>query len=118
MEKLPSRVVGIDLTDTYSNRPRPVDVAILDTQTGTVTFRQFTYPTVGPTWAEDLTKRVRSVVEPDAVVVIDGPQALAAPHGQMRHVERILRTPGQTGWQLPTPRSRPFAGYVRTSVEC
>src|SRR5438132_14270224 len=51
------------------------------------------------------------------VLIIDGPLGLAAPGCRLRECERILATAGKTPDALPAPGSRPYAGFVRGSVE-
>jgi hypothetical protein len=116
-ESMPATIIGIDLTDTYARRPRAVDIAILDTGTGDVKFDHFEYPATDDAWAAGVAARIAAYREGGCVAVVDGPQGLAKPQENSRQVERLLRTPGHTPWQMPRPNSRPFAGYIRTSVE-
>jgi hypothetical protein len=109
------RFIGIDLTDPYAKRRRDVDVAILDAA-GICEF--CTVPPASTstdvaTWSSALDLRPSS----GDVLVIDGPLALAAPGATMRDCERLLGAPGKTPDHLPIPGSRPFAGYVRGSIE-
>ncbi len=114
----PDTFVGIDLTDAYAQNPRDVDVAILNGKTGHVAFDTFAWPTLGAGWADNVVDRVRQHRGSNRTVfVVDGPQALAQPERNIRTVEQHLRTPGRTPWQLPVPGERPFAGYLRSSVE-
>jgi hypothetical protein len=112
----PSLLVGIDLTDSYARTPRAVDVATLDAQTGQVVFDEFEWPPEGPGWAVEVARVVSSLGRDKTVFIVDGPQALARMQNNTRLVERYLRTPGHTPWQVPDPRARPFAGYIRTSI--
>src|SRR5204862_3961156 len=111
------RFIGLDLTDPYAKRPRPVDVAVLDVQLRCEFLR---IP-----WSA-LSDGALSGLELDQVaggplsgnvLVIDGPLALATTGRSTRECERAVGTPGHTGDTLPTPGTRPFAGYIRGSVE-
>jgi hypothetical protein len=82
--KPPATFVGIDLTDSYANRPRDVDVAILraDLETGAadVEFLQFGWPDRNAdNWAAVVARAVRAYGCNETVFIVDGPQALAAP---------------------------------------
>ena len=114
----PEKFIGIDLTDGHAGNPRPVDVAILDAKTGGVRFETFAWPPIGANWGTSVTQEIRKFRGSDETVyVLDGPQALAEPQRNVRRVEEHLRTPGRTPWELPVSRTRPFAGYLRSSVE-
>jgi Protein of unknown function (DUF429) len=114
----PETFVGIDLTDAYARNPREADVAILDANTGVVRFKTFAWPLFGANWAGDVAHLMQGFRgSTETVYVLDGPQALAEPQNNIRQSEKHLRTPGRTPWQVPQPRTRPFAGYLRSSVE-
>ncbi len=94
-----------------------MDVAIVDAR-GACQFAQLPPPPKQPN-----TKAVTSWLGPVTcgpasgdIIVIDGPLGLAARGAPMRRCEQLLGTPGKTPARLPTPGSRPFAGYVRGSV--
>jgi len=109
--------IGIDLTDAHSRGRRAVDLAVLHPQ-GQFTFSVAEWPEgdidpasvaqmlTGTDWDHSQT-----------VFVIDGPQGLATPQENCRKAERRLGAPARTPWRLPQPGDRPFAGYIRTSIE-
>ncbi len=114
----PSLFVGIDLSDAYAMTPRKVDVARLNAQTGQIVFSQFEWPTEGAGWAVEVARVVGSLGHDKAAFIVDGPQALARVQNNTRLVERYLRTPGHTPWQVPDPGVGPFAGFIKTSIKC
>jgi Protein of unknown function (DUF429) len=104
------RFVGLDLTDPYARQPRKADVALVD-ERGRCEF------TALP--GEDVRRalgRIATSARGD-VLIIDGPLALAAPGARLRECERMLATAGKTPDVLPAPGSRPYAGFIRGSVE-
>jgi len=113
----PSLFVGVDLTDSYARAPREVDVAILDAQTGQAVFDKLLWPSQGADCARAAADLAGMLGTDKAVLMADGPQALATMPNNTPLVERYLGTPGHTPWQVPEPRTRPFAGYIRTSIE-
>lgn len=109
------RFVGWDLSDPFSRRPRPVDIAVVDTR-GQVRFDQRRWPPVDRSGRLDGEALAAAFpVMPDEVLVVDGPQALARPGALVREAERLLRAPGRTPDVLPVP-GKPFCGFVRGSV--
>lgn len=107
--------MGWDLSDPFSRRPRPVDVAVVDSRER-VHFEERYWPRVergGVLEAEALAAGFP--LGSEDVVVVDGPQALARSGAQVREAERMLRAPGRTPDVLPEP-GRPFCGFVRGSV--
>jgi hypothetical protein len=110
--------LGLDLTDGYSRHPRPVDVAHPDADSREVRFTTLAWGPGPDPWPLDSRALVRKLAGGQrAVFVLDGPQALASPPRGAREAERGLRTPGRTPSELPVPGSKPFAGYLRSSVE-
>ncbi len=107
--------IGLDLTDPYTANPRDVDVAIVDAA-GQCDFRLLPCPTASTSVTAWLSSVTGSPSSGD-LLVIDGPLGLAASGAPMRECERLLGTPGKTPDTLPVPGSKPFAGYVRGSVE-
>lgn len=105
--------IGVDLADRYSRSPRPNDVCILTGSPGAffVRFDRFSWS------RESLNeKAVLDYLRNARAVYIDGPQGRAE-HGRTRRdSERLVRAPGPTPETLPA-LSRPFAGFVRSSVE-
>ena len=118
---VPTTFVGIDLTDSYAGGqrgPRAVDVAILNVPTGDLSFGQFSWPAQGAGgWGGRLVNAIQPFRREGTVFVVDGPQALSVPQNGTRDVERYLRTPAHAPWQAPVPGSRPFAGYIKSSIE-
>jgi len=109
------RFVGWDLSDPFSRRPRPVDVAVVDPQ-GQVRFDERRWPPLDRGGGlEALALAAAFPVAPEEVLVVDGPQALARPGAAVREAERLLRAPGRTPDVLPVP-GKPFCGFVRGSV--
>ena len=108
------RWIGLDLTDPYAKRPRAVDVAVVE-DSGKCSFT--TLPAVpqagSAAWLSSITKGPAS----GDVLIIDGPLGLAAAGRSLRQCERLLGAAGKTPDSPPTPGSRPFAGYVRGSVD-
>jgi hypothetical protein len=114
-ERPSRRFFGLDLTDPYSSKPREVDVAIVH-DTGRCEFTvlpAFSPANKASSWLAPITKGPAS----GDVLVIDGPLGLSNPGDAMRDCERRLGTPGKTPDDLPVARSKPFAGYIRGSVE-
>lgn len=99
--------VGVDLTDPYAMHPRQVTQAIL-TNSLEIAFKE---------WAYEASGSGLKTSQEDEILAIDGPQGLARPGSTMRQCERTLGTPGKTPDALPVAGSKPFAGYVRGSVE-
>jgi hypothetical protein len=110
-----SRCVGWDLTDPFARSPRPVDEAVVDAE-GRVRFAQRGWPRPDARHGLDPDALAEAFPVGDSdVVVVDGPQALAAPGSKVRDAERRLRAPGRTPDVLPVP-GPPFAGFVRGGV--
>jgi hypothetical protein len=109
MESTPfHRVVGLDLTDPHARSPRPVDVAVLDVPTSTVTFQALA-------WNQRRLALPASWSDGGTLLVLDGPQAWAEPPRLTRECERKLGAPAHTP-HLPPALGRPFAGYIQGSV--
>lgn len=110
------RFLGLDLTDPYAARPRPVDVALLDENLRCEVVRAPWVRSRRGDWTVDLAA-LGAGPATDDVLVIDGPLALASAGRGTRECERRLRTPGHTGDVVPVPGSRPFAGFLKASVD-
>ncbi len=109
------RFVGWDLSDPFSRRPRPVDVAVVDARGG-VRFEERRWPAPDRSGRFDAGALAAAFpVGGEDVVVVDGPQALARVGASVREGERLLRAPGRTPDVLPEPGA-PFRGFVRGSV--
>lgn len=107
--------IGPDLTDPYAACPRDVDVAVVD-EGGRCHFAAlpaFTQGTDVGEWLSSLTSGPAS----GDVLVIDGPLGLAAAGETMRLCERALGAPRKIPDVAPSPGFKPFAGFVRGSVE-
>jgi len=104
------RFIGLDLTDPWARRPRDVDVALVD-ERGNCEFA------VLP--GDDVRRALGRMSGPrnGDVLIIDGPLGLAAPGSRLRECERVLATAGKTPDVLPVPGTRPYAGFLRGSVE-
>ena len=101
--------IGLDLTDPYAKRPRPCDVAVLDSELQ-CSFSQWEY-------REDGGSIVPTVALGRAfLLAIDGPQGLAGQtDARMRDSERVLNAPGRTPYTLPYS-GVPYAGFITGSV--
>jgi hypothetical protein len=109
------RFAGWDLSDPFSRRPRPVDVAVVEAR-GRVRFDERRWPPLDRSGKLDEEALAAAFpVAAEEVVVVDGPQALARPGALVRESERLLRAPGRTPDVLPVP-GKPFCGFVRGSV--
>ena len=107
--------LGVDLTDAYARRPRPIDVCGLEPAHGRLAARfwTWTYEPGGPHDVAALLPEIRAA----RGTVIDGPHALASVGASMRECERIVAAAGKTKCVLPAAGSAPFAGFIRSSVE-
>jgi hypothetical protein len=99
--------IGLDLTDPYAKRRRPVARAVI-TETLEVALSEWEYESAGIGMVAD---------EANVVVAIDGPQGLAKNGAKMRECERLLGAAGKTPDHLPMLDGRPFVGFIRGSVE-
>lgn len=112
-------IVGLDLTDPYARAPRPIDVAVLDPTTAELRFPDpLAWSGRARLAIADMADEIARRFSPtEHALVIDGPQALASSGRSVRACEVACRAPGRTPDHLPTPGSKPFAGYVRGSAE-
>ncbi len=109
----PATYLGIDLTDAYCKALRPIDVCGLDARASKLEARFWTWSYDGGTAdVGPLLGEVRAASR----TALDGPHALARPGQSQRACERLLRAPGKTPAEVP-PVGRPFAGFIRSSVE-
>jgi len=119
---LPRVFIGVDLTDAFAVQPRPVDIAILHLneqgEFGNIIFQRINWVQDDPATRPTIMAATIANVCPNEakVYIFDGPQGLAIPQNNTRQVERKLGAPAHTPWQLPEVGSRPFAGYIRSSV--
>ena len=108
--------IGVDLTDRYARRPRPIDVCGLTPRADggfAATFWKWHWP--APEEPLGIEAILREVTAADATM-LDGPQALCFPGVRMRECERICGAAGKTPDTLPQ-QGRAYQGYVRSSVE-
>lgn len=117
--------IGLDLTDPFSRARRPIAAAEMrHGKPGSPPRICILDPIPWPDFEGRCTPEVaRTIVEragiagsSEALLVIDGPQALARRGESVRECERAAATPGRTPDQEPTGR-KPFAGYIRASVQ-
>ncbi len=101
--------VGVDLTDPFVATPRPVTIAAMD-RWRRVRFKTWTFSPDGHGLIS------QDIASGGFVLAIDGPQALAAAGKKGRDSERLLRTAGKSGAELPTPGKQPYAGFIAGSV--
>ncbi|MEW6430871.1 MAG: DUF429 domain-containing protein [Myxococcota bacterium] len=92
-----------------------MDVAVVDLH-GRCTFTQLP-PFSATLRVSDWLRPLGARPESGDVLVLDGPLGLARHGRSTRDCERRLGAPGHTPDVLPAPDSRPFAGYIRSSVE-
>jgi predicted nuclease with RNAse H fold len=109
------RFIGLDLTDPYAREPRRIDVAVVDEQ-GNCHFSTLPGAMTG-TSGSGFLEPISAGPNSGDVLIIDGPLGLAEAGAGLRQCERILRTAGKTPDVLPTPGTKPYAGFVRGSVE-
>jgi hypothetical protein len=112
----PVDYLGIDLSDRYAKNRRPNDVCGL-TSVGcdklSARFWLWEWPEP-ERWLDvsEIAKEIRAAKS----TMIDGPQALASTGNILRVCERACGAAGKTPDILP-PLGKPFAGFVRSSVE-
>jgi hypothetical protein len=115
--------VGVDLTSAFVQKPRAIDIAVLDDHLNCRLVRA-NWPQTAIVTGRDrivLRRMLSGPIgnEPNQVWAIDGPQGLASAGQTMRHCERVLGTPGHTPDTLPpaSPGGFPFGDYIRSSVD-
>ena len=108
-----AKYIGGDLTDGYARSPRAADICGLDPQEGRLVARFWTW-----TYESGIADVSALVPEVTAArgTVLDGPHALANKGAALRECERLTAAAGKTPGDFPEP-TRPFAGFIRTSVE-
>jgi hypothetical protein len=120
-----NRIIGLDLTDPLSRARRPIALAEIQRRGGggrprirvgdPIKWPHFDGGCM-PEAASQIVKLAGVPPEGRALLVIDGPQALAAQGGRVRGCEREARTPGRTPDHEPS-MGMPFAGYIRGSIQ-
>jgi hypothetical protein len=106
--------LGVDLTDRYSQRRKPIDVCGLSPRTdGTLdaTFWQWKW---GPADQPIVVRRLLPELN-DAM--LDAPQGLADSPERMRVCERMVGAAGKTPFERPRDISQPFAGFVLSGLD-
>ena len=112
----PVDYLGIDLSDRYAKNIRPNDVCSLtsiECNKLSAAFWVWKWPDPEHRLnVSEITKEIGAAKS----TMIDGPQALAAIGNTLRGCERTCGAAGKTPDVLP-PLGKPFAGFVRSSVE-
>ena len=116
--------VGVDLTSAFSQRPRAIDIAVLD-DSRNARFYQTNWPAADIVTRRDSHALSRMIVnalpqntDAESILAIDGPQGLATPGANQRACEQALGTPGRTPHMLPrAEEGLPFQGYIRSSID-
>ena len=112
----PVDYLGIDLSDRYAKNRRPNDVCGLtsiDCKNLSAKFWFWEWPESERRLdVSEIAKEIGAVKS----TMIDGPQALASAGKTMRACERECGAAGKTP-DIQPPLGRPFAGFVRSSVE-
>jgi hypothetical protein len=112
----PVDYLGIDLSDRYAKHRRPNDVCgltLIECNKLSPTFWLWEWPEPEQRLdVSEITDEIRAAKS----TMIDGPQALASPGNTLRTCERACGAAGKTPDILP-PLGKPFAGFVRSSVE-
>lgn len=114
--KQPADYLGADLTDWYSRGRRPIDVCGLacgEENRLRAAFWQWEWPVAqGNLDLSSIAPEVRSAKS----TMLDGPQGLASIGESLRACERLSGAVGKTPDTMPK-LGRPFAGYIRSSIE-
>jgi hypothetical protein len=105
--------LGADLTDASATTPRPVDVCGLRRKGRHLVAELWEWR-----WGAEGFEEIAAELRAATCSLLDGPQGLAAPGRSMRACERLSAAAGKT----PDERAkivpgRPFAGFVRTSLD-
>jgi hypothetical protein len=111
----PPTYIGVDLTDRYARKPRPIDVCGLwpiNHGVFEVEFWTWQWSHAEPLVAGDAETEIKAT----RCSMLDAPQALALAGRNERACERACRAPGKTPDHFPA-LDRPFGGFVRSSVE-
>jgi hypothetical protein len=112
----PVDYLGIDLSDRYAKHIRPNDVCgltLIEANKLLAAFWLWEWPEPEQRLdVSEITKEIRAAKS----TMIDGPQGLASTGNTLRKCERACGAAGKTPDILP-PLGKPFAGFVRSSVE-
>lgn len=108
--------LGVDLSSRYARAVRPNDVCgleLLDSGRMSVCFWEWYWEP--PSCTLDVEPLMDEIGAARGVLV-DGPQALAAPGNTVRASERVCRTAARTPDQRPSGRA-PYVGFVCSALE-
>jgi hypothetical protein len=112
----PVDYLGIDLSDRYAKHIRPNDVCgltLIEANKLLAAFWLWEWPEPEQRLdVSEITKEIRAAKS----TMIDSPQGLASTGNTLRKCERACGAAGKTPDILP-PLGKPFAGFVRSSVE-
>ena len=111
----PADYLGIDLTDRYANSSRAIDVCGLtcvDSNRLSAAFWHWEWS--APKKKLDISK-IAEEVRTARSTMVDGPQGLASTGKTLRACERECGAIGKTPDTLPL--GKPYAGFIRSSVE-
>ena len=107
--------LGVDPSDRYAKRHRPIDVCGLfagDDGRLRASFWQWHWDAPG---ADLNVQAILTEVLAARKTLVDGPQALARPGSSMRVAERLCAAAGKTPDRAP--ESGPYSGFIRSSLE-
>lgn len=112
----PIDYLGIDLSDRYANCRRPNDVCgLTSTESNKLSAKFWLWEWPEPAVRLDVSE-VANEIRAAKSTMIDGPQALASTGNSLRGCERACGAAGKTPDVVPS-LGKPFAGFVRSSVE-
>lgn len=107
--------LGVDPSDRYAKRHRPIDVCgLFESDDGRLraSFWQWCWDEPG---APLDVQAILAEVLAARSTLVDGPQALASPGMPMRVAERLCGAAGKTPDRAP--ESGPYSGFIRSSLE-
>jgi hypothetical protein len=108
--------VGIDLSDRYASNLRPNDICgLTSTDSNKLSATFWIWEWGEPEWRLDISE-IANEIRPAKSTMIDGPQALASRGNSLRACERACGAAGKTP-DSPPSLGKPFAGFVRSSIE-
>ena len=108
--------LGIDLSDRYAKHQRPNDVcALTSIEQNKLSLVFWQWEWSEPEHRIDVSEIIAEIRAAKSTM-IDGPQGLASSGKTLRECERACGAAGKTPDILPS-LAKPFAGFVRSSVE-
>ena len=114
---IPADYLGVDLTDRYAKSSRSIDVCGLTfAEPNSLNAAFWHWQWASPQESLDVSTIAREVKAAKSTM-IDGPQGLATIGETMRACERQCGAVGKTPDTMPDLGSKPFAGYIRSSIE-